>query len=357
MLRDLGHEMKFISWGGEYDESHKSEGKYYVEGFEYFISNELKVIKNPIKRFSQWITRGCNSLALIENCHDYDAIIAYQPSLYFIEQLKRICKSREKKLIVDITEWYDNNELRMIDRPLQRYNMTVALRKIKNKILISSHLDEYYGESNNVVIPATCDSEEAKWGCDPASRFPDFGGITLIYAGTPALKDKLAVAIRAVTRLVRDGKKLRFYIFGLTKEQYRAAYLEELPDSIIFMGRVCQNDVPGYYRQADFMLLLRDRTRKNMMGFPTKFAEASTSGIPVITNDTSDISRYLIHGKNGYFIKEPSEDCLYEFMSGVICKLSVSDLNKLKENAQKLRQQLDYRSFKSSLDDFIKRLS
>lgn len=357
MLRDSGHEVKYISWGGEYDKNSMSQGKYYVDGFEYVISDELKIIRNPLKRFSQWVRRGRNSLAMIKNRDDYDAIIAYQPSLYFIEQLKKLCRKKGKKLIVDITEWYDNKELRFIDRPLQYYNMTVALKGVRNKILISSHLDYYYQGTNNVIIPATCDLEDAKWKESNAVRFSDFNGISLIYAGTPTLKDKLYVAVQAVTRLIQEGEKIRFYIFGVTKGQYLKGRPGEIPEEIIFMGRVNQNDIPGYYQQSDFMLLLRDRTRKNMMGFPTKFAEAVTSGIPIISNNTSDLPKYLKHGVNGFLIEEPTEECLYEFMKGVVCKLSTSELNKLKATSRSLKAQLDYRAFEKSLDNFIKKLS
>jgi len=328
-----------------------------TDEFEYTISNELNIYKDLIRKFLQWITRGRKSLELIQRNNDYDAIIAYQPSLYFLEKLKELCRKKGKKLIVDITEWYDNDELRLLDRPIQHYNMTTALKSVKNKIIISTSLDNYYKGTNNVVIPATCDYEEKKWSKKSAFKFPDFDGITLIYAGTPTLKDKLSIVVNAISRLIKKGKQFRFFVFGVTKEQYLTQNPSELPEQINFMGRISQDDIPGYYHQSDFMVFLRDRTRKNMMGFPTKFAEAITSGVPIITNDTSDLAIYLRHGENGYFVNEPTEECIFQFLEETICSLTSEELLRLKENAVAQSRQLDYRVFVTAMDNFTMRLS
>ncbi len=356
MLRDCGHSVKYISWGGKYNET-SIAGKHYVDGFEYEISNELEIFRNPIFRFKQWLTRGKNSLKRIANTDDYDAVIAYQPGLYFLKKLKSLCNSKGKKLIVDITEWYDNNELRLIDRPIEHYNMTVTIKSVKNKILISNHLANYYFGTNNVVIPATCDLTDEKWSKEPQKKLSAFDGITLIYAGTPALKDKLSIVINVVSRLIKEGRNLRFYVLGVNKDQYYLTRSEELPHSIVFVGRIPQDNVPGYYRQSDFMVLLRDKTRKSMMGFPTKFSEAISSGIPIITTDTSDLSSYLTDGENGFFISQPTEECLYNFLSEKICNLDKDSIAKLKQNAKSRSQELDYRSFTEAINQFVLKLS
>lgn len=353
MLRDCGHSVKYISWGGKYDEAQWINGKYYVDDFEYEISNELEILRNPVKRFRQWIARGKKSLKMIEKTDDYDAILAYQPSLYFLQRLKKICKATGKKLIVDITEWYASNELKLLDRPLQHYNMTVAIKSVENKILISSYLNKYYKGTNNVVIPATCDLKEPKWSKDSSSCFPSFDGLTLIYAGTPDKKDNLCQAVKAIERLAKENNPIRFYIFGVTEAQYKAQYGCVNCKSIIFMGRIPQEDIPGYYHQSDFMILLRDQTRKNMMGFPTKFTEAVCSGIPIITNATSDIPHYLINGYNGLLLNEPTEECLYNFLSKLILQWSEDDIKKLKINSYNSRYQLDYTKFVTRINDFI----
>ena len=45
-----------------------------------------------------------------------------------------------------------------------------------------------------------------------------------------------------------------------------------------------------------------------MAGFPTKFVESISCGVPVIMNDTSDIRQYLSDGKNGILIELSSDN-------------------------------------------------
>ena len=40
-------------------------------------------------------------------------------------------------------------------------------------------------------------------------------------------------------------------------------------------------------------MFIREKTRKNDAGFPTKFAECVTAGVGVITNDVSNIKDYF----------------------------------------------------------------
>lgn len=355
MLRDTGHKVSFISWGGNLlDGQRRDDGKYYIDDFEYNVSNELAVLHNPIKMFRQWYTRGFKSISMMEKIIDeFDAVIAYQPGYFFLRKLKTLCQKENKKLIVDLTEWYDNKDLRLIARPLNFLNMTWNLKSIKNKILISSSLNKYYNDSHNVVIPATTDASELKWKKKNTITFPEFDGITLIYAGTPTFKDKLYVAVNAVNRLITEGKNFRFYIFGVTRDQYIKQYCGDISDNINFMGRVPQDDIPGYYHQSDFMVLLRDRTRKNMMGFPTKFAEALTAGIPIITTDTSDIAQYLDNGKNGYLLEDANEESVYQLLRRIEGADSNNLINRLKYESENRKKTLDYRNFSNKMSQFI----
>lgn len=359
MLRDAGHEVQYISWGGsQTDGLQEADGSYSVEGFEFNVSNELEVFKNPVKMFRQWYARGSKSLEMMEKISNrFDVVIAYQPGYFFLRKLKSFCRRYGKNLVVDLTEWYDNRELRLIDRPFNYVNMTHELKSVKNKILISSYLDKYYGGSHNIIIPATSDLSESKWARKSHVQFPDFDGITFIYAGTPTFKDKLYVAVNAIDRLIKEGKALRFYIFGVTRQQYENQYGGCLSENIVFMGRIPQDEVPGYYYQSDFMILLRDPTRKNMMGFPTKFTEAVSAGIPVISNDTSDIGKYLVDGENGFKIPAANEESLYK----LIKQISESDkddmLCKLKSIAQERNCNLDYRQFTEQMNLFINNLA
>ena len=112
----------------------------------------------------------------------------------------QFCHEHGIYLANDITEWYDNNELRISDIWSNFKNMTKTQRKVKNKIVISSFFDNYYTESNNLLLPPLCDSQAEKWnGTVENERVQSFDGVTLIYAGNPARKDCVHTVINAVS--------------------------------------------------------------------------------------------------------------------------------------------------------------
>lgn len=76
-----------------------------------------------------------------------------------------------------------------------------------------------------------------------------------------------------------------------------------MPINFVFCGIVPQVDVPYYYHDSDFSVIIREPTRKNMAGFPTKLAESMMAGCPVLLNSTSDISKFVHSGSNGFLIK------------------------------------------------------
>lgn len=113
-----------------------------------------------------------------------DLIILYNASNGWTKKMIQFCDEHGIYLANDITEWYDNNELRISDIWSNFKNMTKTQRKVKNKIVISSFFDNYYTESNNLLLPPLCDSQAEKWnGTVENERVQSFDGVTLIYAG------------------------------------------------------------------------------------------------------------------------------------------------------------------------------
>lgn len=363
-LRLAGHEVSFISWGGEERESDLCpDGKYRVDGFEYVVTHELPSNEGAIKRVMNKLTRGQKTKRLLrQQLGSYDAIITYNCNLS--RWLIGFTKRYHLKLINDITEWYDNKELKLLDRLPYAWNMYHTQKRVSNKIVISSYLDRFYNTNHNIVVPATCDVSEAKWQQGAAKakeKAGEFDGITLIYAGNPARKDAVHYAINAVQRLIDEGENLRFLIVGAERERYLRNYADllskkELSGRIQFMGRVSQDDVPSYYALADFMVLLREPTRKSNAGFPTKFAESFTSGTPVIANLTSDLRYYLFDGNTGFVVKEPTEVEIYETIKRRVMALSREKIAEMKRNVKEEAKRLDYHAYVESLREYMDHL-
>ena len=96
---------------------------------------------------------------------------------------------------------------------------------------------------------------------------------------------------------------------------------------------------------ADFAMFLRDDNRVSRAGFPTKFVESISAGVPVITNKTSNIEDYLIPGKNGFFVD-------IDHASKEIKDILSRDLQELKAIKANVDDNLfDYNNF---VDEFKK---
>ena len=362
IFRKLGHNVKFISWGGQYRNDDLCEdGRFRVCGFEYIISGDLPLNTTLWERILTKLTRGKRSIDLLKSMPKPDLIIVYNADNAFTKRMIRYCEKNCIKLANDINEWFDNNELHFQDILLNHINMTHTQHKVKNKIVISSFLYNYYPESNNILIPPLCDPEEPKWAAVVEDeRVKMFKGITLIYAGNPGKKDCVHSVIDAVNTLAYEGEPIRFLILGISRESYMKAYSKflkstTLHDNVIFLGRVSQDVIPAYYRKADFMVLLRKPNRKSMAGFPTKFAESMTAGVPVITNATSDLPKYVINGKTGFLIDGYDYNNILIILRSILMIPKV-EIGEMKSHVQVLSTVFDWHSRVADFDLFFQKL-
>ena len=364
VLRALGHEVCFISWGGSYrEEDYCDDGKYRVCGFEYQISGDLPSDNSIKHRVYCKMFRGLRSFYMLKAKPKPDLIILYNAENSFSSRMIKYCKRKDIKLANDITEWYNNNELHLTDIIPNYINMVYTQNRVKNKIVISRFLDKYYSKSNNVRIPPLCDPEEVKWSYTiDDERVLPFDGVTLIYAGTPAKKDCVHSVINAVNTLASEGKAIRFIILGATREAYMKQQGNEvrttfLHENVIFLGRVSQDLIPAYYKKADFMVLLREPNRKSMAGFPTKFAESMTAGVPVITNATSDLSQYVVNAKTGFLVRGYDYESILDTLKNSVLILHKSDINEMKTCVRNANSAFDWHCRIADFEKFIANLT
>lgn len=362
-FRALGHDVSFISWGGAYrKENLCKDGKYRVCGFEYRISGDLPLRGSIIERIETKLFRGQKSIKILKSMPKPDLIIIYNAVNSFSKRMIKYCKKNGIKLANDVNEWYDNNELHLTDILPNYINMTHTQHKIRNKIVISSFLNNYYTESNNVIIPPLCDPEETKWSATVEDeRVKPFDGITLIYAGNPAKKDCIHSVINAVNTLANEGKAIRFLILGITREAYMKQHAQSLlntilHENVLFLGCVSQDLVPAYYKKADFMVLLREPNRKSMAGFPTKFAESMTSGVPVITNSTSDLNKYVVDGKTGFMVEGYDYNSVLFTLKYSVLTIKKEDINDMKSYVRKSNGAFDWRNRVNDFKMFLDKL-
>ena len=108
-------------------------------------------------------------------------------------------------------------------------------------------------------------------------------------------------------------------------------YLQEYrTDRIHFLGRIPHEECVDRLQKSDFSLVIRQVNKLTTYGFSSKVCEAFANGIPVIATDTSDNSRYIQNGVNG-FVCAPSYQALKMLLQQVE-NMSRADVNDMKHN-------------------------
>ena len=278
-------------------------------------------------------------------------VITYNYPALAQEKVIRYCHKKGIKVVGDITEWYmPTDTVRKVDTALR---MRWSNKHLDGIIAISKFLNDYYKGCNTILLPPIIDTDELKWKQQIADEHPD--KIKLIYAGVPGFsKDRLDFIVNGLARVPHDN--LLFNIVGITKEQYIEIFgdkldVDKLP--IVFHGRLSHNSTIKILMESDFQIFFRPNLRVNNAGFPTKFVEAMTAGVPVIMNRISNVDDYLKDGINGIMIETPVESEIYEALERV-SKMNRNDVDQIKANC--IRDQFDYHQYVKALEDFMNRL-
>jgi glycosyltransferase involved in cell wall biosynthesis len=310
----LGYSTVFIG----IDRSMKFEKNFTIKKKEFngFIYWNILYPKTN-KEWIKYLTSIDTFLKVATKYNDIRTVICYNyPSIAFARIIK-YCRKKNIKIISDCTEWYGKVEGNIVFQLLKYLDTTLRMkvinRKVDSLIVVSDYLRSYYKEKNTIVIPTLVDMKNK----EPV--YADNKVTKLIYAGVPfrlgkplknrsLMKDRLDIAIKLLYIAYKKGIKFVFDIYGITKEQYLkvlpndAFIIDTLENYIIFNGRRSSEEIQNALRCADFSLLIREDNRTTKAGFPTKFTESIKCGVPVITTKTSDLHKYLVEGKNGFFI-------------------------------------------------------
>lgn len=313
-----------------------------VDGFNY------EAYPYP-KNILEWISyaKGDKIIEFIKSKH-IDYVFTYNYPAIAQERVIKYCRKHKIKVVGDITEWYMHSNLfKKIDTYLR---MKWSNKHLDGIISISSYLSSYYKKYNTLQIPPLVDTEDSKWKMPYCDRKTD--KIKLIYAGQPGYsKDRLDFIINALSSFSND--RLIFNVVGITYEQYINIFgenkkIHELP--IVFHGRIAHDDAIKMLMESDFQIFFRPYLRVNNAGFPTKFVESITAGVPVIMNRISNVDDYLKDGINGIMVKSPEEPDICKALKRV-SELTRSEVDFMKRNCD--RYQFDFHKYSSKICSFI----
>lgn len=364
VLMELGHNVRVISFGGE-----KNDNWQEYDGIPYLVTSDIDTHswRERVDRYTNPYPR-CR--AILKNLvFDTDAIICYNLSFSFSKWLIPFCKHHRIKLIVDTTEWYSAQEMPGGQWSpiywMNEYYMKFTLKTVPNRILISRYLANHYPLGNNLILPPLVDVNEVKWNkhvLDYPEVVLKHKGIKILYSGTPDNKDLLGRLVQAALLVLADSPSIQVIVAGVDEEQALSFFEKgsdyyENKSHFVFLGRIPQDTIPAYYHLADFSAIIREPTRKNMAGFPTKMAESMAAGCPVITSKFSDILCYVEDGNNGIVLNGYSVRSIADGLHRILT-LSAEQIDTMKIAAKQCgRARFDFRNYIDSVNAFINKVS
>lgn len=363
IFRDLGYDVVFI----DVDKSLDNNIEFLktiknIQGFDCFS------VSYPKNKF-EWIRylTNINFMSdILKEYKDIRLIIAYNYPSIALKRLKKYGNQNCIKVMGDCTEWYSTkgeNLLFKIIKGLDTfYRMRIIQKKLDGIIVISKYLEDYYINIKNTVrIPPLVDIDEPKWSlAEQKIRENYLKKMRFIYSGSPGRnKDKIIFILNAFYEL-RNNIKYDLIIVGINKIEFINDYpdyeykLEELGDSLKFLGRVSHEESLVELYNSQYSIFIREETRVSMAGFPTKFVESIICGVPVITTNTSDISHYLIEGVNGFLVNYDDENSLINLINKLGTRVDLYD----KEYNRKIgAEHFDYRNYIEKFERFLRELN
>ncbi len=289
----------------------------------------------------------------------------------FDNKLNRYCKSHGIPVVADVVDWLGASGPTLLYKAVKGVD-TYLEKAVFNKkgsgvIAISTYLGNYYKKYNDnvIIIPPL------------VSKYTENTRINnktvIVYAGIPfrlgvevknpsRVKDRLDLAVKVFLDICEEGTdSFIFNVYGVTKEEFLVAYpnfkdqLHEFNEAVCFHGKKPMEMIQRELNNADFSILLREENRGTMAGFSTKVVESLSCGTPVITTNTSDLSTYIIDGKNGFYVDIHNWNALKEKIRG-ITSLSSDEIIKLKAECLNNKVFL-FSCYSMELKNFIKRLN
>ena len=326
--------------------------KQIVDGFDSYPTAYPASTKQWVKQLLEF-EHYENVISLY---NDVRCVICYNLHAVPLKKVLSFAKKRGIQVIADCTEWYENKPtlnpiglVRFVDTELC---MKVLQKKCHGMIAISTYLEKYYKShiDNIVVVPPLVDVTEQKWQQEPAQTDEK---ITFVYSGQPGdTKDQIGQIIESFLK-TQGVENCVFRVVGITQQEFFKTYphFEEKKTQIDafveFCGRVSHTQSIKELKSADYCVFVRNSTRKNNAGFPTKFVECYTSGVGIIANNISDIKGYFPNDGYSILIEENTDENIAQAI-----KQALQNGKPAKRNEND--NPFDYHRWIDKLNNFLK---
>lgn len=193
---------------------------------------------------------------------------------------------------------------------------TVALKDIKKCLVLSDDSTKLLTQEHNIpreVIIKTIN------GVDPERYKPqqnDTENVKIFTAGRFIDRKRISLLIKAIPLVLQHDQNIELSIAGTGP---LAAKLKELTSQLSlenhvrFLGQLNQDKMLAEYQHSDIFVL-----PSASEGMPMVVLEAMACGLPIIISNFSSADELVINGKNGYILKNDSEEELSQLLTDII---------------------------------------
>ena len=344
IFQELGYRVVFLGTNQTSD---------YYEGIRQtsFDKNMFEeCYPNTTKSWTKYVFDASNLEQLVRMVEDVKLIVAYNLPYFKFSNIKNLSNRLGIPAAYDCTEWNGYAEGNIAKRFFKKIDLFQVKHCLASKadgmIVISKTMEQYYHNKNIIRIPPLVDIEDAIWHQSTDKTNDSF---EFCYAGDVGIKEALDKVIVAFDNLQNENTRLR--IIGLKKQDVCKFYpeLQSIVDNknIVFMGRLSHEETVKYVRNCDCYVFLRYNTPRNRAGFPTKFTEAYSCGVPIITTNVSDVAEYMNSSDDGFLLENIQEAAITSAMAIIIAANT---------NNNELRRDFDYRKFVQIAEQWLPKI-
>jgi glycosyltransferase involved in cell wall biosynthesis len=359
LLRELGYTVVFVTKSAEAS----SPAQITVDGFEARVT-PFRQGRAGLMEYLTSVRDVMEALA-DEGPERVAAVVCYNYPAVALMRLQNRLRRAGIPMIADVTEWYLPRDRRILYRWLMKgdtaLRMFCAHRRCSGLIAVSKFLVDYYGGRAMPVVnvPVLTDADDPKW---QRGETREDRPLRFVYAGTPFVprgfaKDRIDVLVETLVEFMREGYAFELSIVGSSEEQYLARYphhrqiVRDMDGVLHIRGRVSHEEAIAMLRESDFSVFFRDSNRATLAGFPTKFTEAITAGIPVITNKSSNIEEYFDRLRCGILLDDAEPESIRRGFESAF-GMPHSEIEAMKMRCQTSRA-FDYRAFETDMRVFL----
>jgi glycosyltransferase involved in cell wall biosynthesis len=198
-------------------------------------------------------------------------------------------------------------------------------------------LEKYPGKRSFVAGMYLKDFGEA-----PTLKDTHRDSVTFLFFGSIRYNKGLEFLIQAGDKLAERTDKFRILIAGDSEEGKDYSALMEHPEVFdLRIGNVANDDVPGLFSEADFLVLpYRDVTQSGPLMIAYRY------GLPVIASDLPGFREFIVPGETGFLFEPCNVEALTSAMEKVLA-LTESDRRELRSGV------LSYAARTFSLDKIV----